>query len=234
MSADPRSSATLRVVALEATPLVREGLRLVIQQAGGLVWLGATGSPHAVRGGLPRLRPDVAILDSALDPRAGLIRDLADADPTLTVVALLNDPQRTADYMRTARVAGAHGLVRRGTAPANLVAAIVRARSTRWFVDPSLIPANGLPARPRPSGGPNDLLSVRQRQVLDMIAGGMSSPDIAAKLVVSQETVRTHTKQLLRRLGATGRAHAVARAYQLGLLAPAGQHALAPEEFDVP
>jgi DNA-binding NarL/FixJ family response regulator len=211
-------TATLRVLAVEATPLVREGLRKVIEQAAGLRWLGATGSPHAVRGGLPRLHPNVVVLDSALDPRGGLIHDLVTANAELTVVALLNDHHRTATYLRIAQSAGAHGLVRRSTAPETLVAAILRAHYTRWFVDPDLVPVPGTPPEHRPIDSTDTLLSARQRQVLDLIAAGLNSQGIAEKLVVSPETVRTHIKQLLRRLEARDRAHAVSRAYQLGVL----------------
>lgn len=219
----------LRVLAVEATPLVREGLRIAIGQATGLGWLGATASAQAVRASLPRLRPHVVLLDSTLDPRGEFIRDLVAADTALTVVALLGDRQPVVEYLRTAQQAGAHGLVARAATPANLAAAILRAHSTRWFVDPGL-------ARPAPRALPaptapverieqrveptvSVALSGRQRQILDMIADGMSSVTIAEKLVVSPETVRTHIKQLLRRLGAKDRAHAVARAYQLGVLA---------------
>lgn len=236
MTANPCPTGTLRVLAVEATPLVCEGLRSVIEHTAGMRWLGATASPRAVRAGLPQLHPDVVILDSALDPRGDVIRELVGADPALTVVALLDDQQRTAGYLHAARVAGAHGLLRRGTAPAGLVAAIIRAHNSRRFVDPGLVPVNGAtPApRPRPASGPQTVLSVRQRQILDMIAAGMSSPAIAEKLVVSPETVRTHIKQLLRRLDARDRAHAVARAYQLGVLPAPGWQSGNGRRADLP
>ena len=215
--------ATLRVLAAEATPLVREGLRIAIGQATGLGWLGATASAHGVRDSLPRLRPDVLLLDSTLDPHGGLIRTLVEANPRLTVVAMLGDRQPADQYLRTARLAGAHGLVARAATPAGLAAAILRAHSTRWFVDPDLDRPAQRPAPVKPVPALEHPLSGRQLQILTMIADGMSSVTIAERLVVSPETVRTHIKQLLRRLEAKDRAHAVARAYQLGVLdAPTG------------
>jgi DNA-binding NarL/FixJ family response regulator len=61
-------------------------------------------------------------------------------------------------------------------------------------------------------------LSPRQREVLELLAAGMTSAAIAERLVVSVETVRTHVKGLLRRLGAKDRTHAISLAYQRGLL----------------
>lgn len=218
MSRGEGSLAPLRVLGAVATPLVREGLRIAIGQASGLVWLGATANVHAVRGSLGQLRPQVVLLDNALDPRGELIRSLGAADPTVTVVALLDDRAVVDEYVRIAKAAGAHGVVAASATPARLAAAIRNAHHSRWFVDPELVKIR-IDVRPPVPVPAATALSERQRQVLDMIADGMSSVTIAERLMVSPETVRSHIKLLLRRLGAKDRAHAVSRAYQLGVLA---------------
>jgi DNA-binding NarL/FixJ family response regulator len=203
----------LRVVAIDETPLVRVGLRLVIEQQAGLHWLGATDSHTALRTGLPRLRPHVVLVDGAVDPDGCLVRDLIDGDSALTVVALLHDHQRSAASLRAIRLAGAHGLVRREAPPADLVRAIVAAHANRWFVDPGLAEPDNREREPV-----EPLLTPRQQQILGMIANGMTESAITEQLVVSQDTVRSHIKHLRRRLGARDRAHAIARAYCLGVL----------------
>lgn len=209
----------LRVVAVDATPLVRAGLRTVIEHAAGLHWLGAVEHPQTMLAALTKVRPHIVILDSAVDPLGTLIRDLIATAPAPTVVALFDEHHRSAAHLRTARVAGAHGMVRHDATPTRLVTAIRHAHATGRFVDPDLVPADE--PRQRPASAP--LLTSRQREVLDMIAEGMSEGAIAARLVVSQDTVRSHIKHLRQRLGAKDRAHAVARGYHLGVLpAPVG------------
>ncbi|HWC82842.1 MAG TPA: response regulator transcription factor [Pseudonocardiaceae bacterium] len=220
----PAAPNSLPVLAVQATPLIRDGLRIAIGKTTGLTWTGCTADVHAVRASLPRLRPRVVLLDSALDPDGSLIRELTKADSTLTVVVLLDDRQSVAGYARIAKMAGARGVVAATATPANLVAAILSAHRSPWFVDPDLVRVPKF-ERPFVSSTPGTVaLSERQRQILGMIMDGMGSAAIAERLVVSPETVRSHVRLLLRRLGARDRAHAVARAYQLGVVTPVLSH----------
>jgi DNA-binding NarL/FixJ family response regulator len=204
----------LRVLAVDATPLVREGLRTVIQQTVRLGWVGGTDQPDVIRHELASMRPHVVLVDSAVDPHGALIRDLVAADPTLTVVSLFRDYDRNPASLRVAQLAGAHGLLSRDSEPACLVRALLDTHRTRRFVDPHLVHVFGS----RKSDRARQLLTARQRQVLAMVARGMSEADIAEQLCISQATVNSHVKKLRRRLGARDRAHAVALAYRLGIL----------------
>lgn len=202
----------LRVLAVDATPLVRHGLRTVIQQTPGLTWLGAVDRPQAIHAASRTTRPDVVIVGSTVDPDSELIQDFAGP---VTVVALLDEHHRTAEHLRAARIAGAHALVSHDVTPHGLVAAIQQANTFGRYVDPDLTPVTT--PRPRTSTA-DDLLTKRQREVLELIAHGMNEGAIATRLVVSPDTVRSHIKSLRRRLGARDRAHAVARGYHLGVL----------------
>ncbi|AHH98797.1 response regulator transcription factor [Kutzneria viridogrisea] len=213
MKTHVRFTGILRVLAIDATPLVRVGLRIVIEQAAGLEWLGATDNPNELRRGLSTLLPHIVIVDGAVDPYGHLVRDLVGENPRLTVVALLHDHQRTDVWLRTVRDAGAHGVVRRDAAPSSLVTAVVSAYTTRRFIDPGLRVAGH-----RGPDNADTLLTPRQHEILRMIASGIREATIAEKLFVSPATVRTHIKQLRGRLGARDRAHAIARAFSLGLL----------------
>jgi len=205
----------VRVLAVDATPLVRHGLRTVIQHATGLQWLGAVDRPEAIQAALRTARPHVVIVGSTVDLVDGLVRDLAAAEPVPTVIALLDEHHRSPDHVRAARIAGAHGVVRHDVTPQGLVAAIQQAHTIGRYVDPGLTMI--APSRPRPAGA-DELLTKRQREVLELIAHGMNEGAIATRLVVSPDTVRSHIKHLRRRLGARDRAHAVARGYHLGVL----------------
>jgi len=202
----------LRVLAIDATPLVRHGLRTVIQQTPGLAWLGAVDQPQAIPPALRTIRPDVVIVGSTVAPDSELIHEFLGA---ATVVTLLDEHHRTTEHLRAARIAGAHALVRHDVTPNGLVTAIQQATTFGRYVDPGLTPVNT--SRPRTSTG-DDLLTKRQLEVLELIAHGMNEGAIATRLVVSPDTVRSHIKSLRRRLGARDRAHAVARGYHLGVL----------------
>lgn len=208
----PGHESVLRVLAVDATPLVRHGLRTVIQQTPGLAWLGALDRPQAIHAASRAVRPDVVIFGSTVAPDSQLIHEFAGP---ATVVALLDEHHRTADHLRAARIAGANALVRHDVTPHGLVAAIQQASTFGRYVDPGLTPVTA--PRPRASAA-DDLLTKRQRQVLELIAHGMNEGAIATRLVVSPDTVRSHIKSLRRRLGARDRAHAVARGYHLGVL----------------
>lgn len=206
----------VRVLAVDATPLVRHGLRTVIQHATGLHWLGALDRPEAIEAALRTARPHVVIVGSTVDLVDGLVRDLAAPDPAPTVITLLDEQHRTADHVRAVRIAGAHGVLRHDVTPQGLVAAIQQAHTIGRYIDPGLIMVG--PPRPRAAAGTDELLTKRQREVLELIAHGMNEGAIATRLVVSPDTVRSHIKHLRRRLGARDRAHAVARGYHLGVL----------------
>jgi DNA-binding NarL/FixJ family response regulator len=197
----------LGVVVVEGNPLVREGLRDVLRRA-GLRWVGATSTPQVPQD----VRVDVVLVDSVLDPNAALIRTLVQGRSTPTVLALVDDVRPMADFPRVAKAAGAHGLVSLRAEPVALVTAILRAHHARRSS------ARTPPPAPREAARPPAALSPRQLQVLTLIADGLTAPDIAESLAVGTETVRTHIKGLLQKLGAKDRTHAVSIAYRTGVL----------------
>ncbi|MEV8442429.1 response regulator transcription factor [Actinosynnema sp. NPDC051121] len=207
----------LGVVAVEGNPLVREGLRDVLRRA-GLRWIGATSTPRVPHD----VRVDVVLVDSALDPNAALIRTLVRGRSTPTVLALVDDVRPTSDFPRVAEAAGAHGLVSLRAEPVALVTAILRAHHARR--SSARTPAPATPDATRPPAA----LSPRQLQVLTLIADGLTAPDIAGALAVGTETVRTHIKGLLQKLGAKDRTHAVSIAYRTGVLPPPPRAAARP------
>jgi DNA-binding NarL/FixJ family response regulator len=150
---------------------------------------------------------DVAIVDmrppldsaSASLWGAATIRELVKAQPGLGIVAHGDRPER--HLVNEAIAAGATAFVAKSSAPDELSRAVEAAADSQTFIDPA---AGGR----RPRAGQR--LTRRQREILQMFADGNSTTQVARKLGLSAETVKTHTKQLLARLRARDRAHAVA------------------------
>jgi DNA-binding NarL/FixJ family response regulator len=206
----------LRVLVVDALPLAGFGLRALVDSTAGLSWCGAVNNIETALSVAARLRPHVVLVDSCLDPGAAGARSLLATERVSTVIGLVhNDNPHAAQYVRAARASGVAGLVARSSAPGVIVAAVRTAHSGRPFLDPELA---GLQSALTVETEHRMPLSDRQRQILHLIAQGRRNGDIAESLFVSVETVRTHVKEILRRLGAHDRAHAVARGYEAGLL----------------
>ncbi|GLZ33184.1 helix-turn-helix transcriptional regulator [Lentzea sp. NBRC 105346] len=194
------------VALVDPVPLYREGLSALIRRTAGLRWLGSTGHPHTAVRLHERLRPDVLLIDSVLDPAGHLARLLIDGDPHLQVISLVRDAHAGTDYVRTVLEAGARGVVPRSAEPDRIVRVILETCRSNGYVDPNLRP------RSRPA------LSRREYEVLTLIADGLENQSIADAMHVSVETVRSHVKGILRKMRARDRTHAVSLGYRTGLL----------------
>lgn len=142
--------------------------------------------------------------DGELDgPEA--VRALRRAEPSLGIVAWGSHPQR--HFAQLALQAGATSYISDMSSPADLRKAVRLAADQEQFLDPAL-----------PPKGSRGLLTQRQRQILELLADGRSTNFAAEVLGLSEETVKTHTKNMLGRLGARNRAHAVAIGMRHGLI----------------
>lgn len=150
------------------------------------------------------LRRDGAAPDSTLAGNEA-IRALRRAAPGLGIVAHGERPERYA--ATTALQAGASAYVARTAAAAEMVRAVWAALEQERFVDPAV-----------PPSGSRGKLTRRQRQILQLLADGESTTVAARELDLSEETVKTHTKNALARLGARNRTHAVAIALRESLI----------------
>ena len=205
------------VLAIDPVPLFREGLAALSERTPGIRLLGMTGNMHNAVALCERLRPDVVMIDSVLDPRCHLGQLLASGDEGVGVLAVVREPLRHQRYLATALGAGVHGIVLRSAEPAQLVDAIRRTHLERRYLDPEMAAlASGLGVRHTMTA--RQPLSRREYQVLQLISDGMENQAIAKALFVSVETIRTHVKSILRKLHARDRAHAVAVAFRLGVL----------------
>ncbi len=202
-----------RCLIVDDQPLVRLGVRRLL--ADRFAVDEASDGEGALRMVTDVEDFDVAIVDTGrpLDANTGIsgtrtIRALLDARPGLGIVAHGDRAERhvAAEAMK----AGARAYVSKSSSPTELSRAVdVAASEADTFVDPAL---------PAGTGRVLPLLTRRQRQILQLFADGNSTDRAAMALGLSPETVRTHTKAVLARLGARDRAHAVAIAFRGSLI----------------
>ena len=110
------------VALIDGVPLVREGLSALVHRTPGLRWVGAAENPSVGVRLCERLRPDVVVMDAALDPR-GQLSHLLSGTRGLSVVLMVEDPHLTTQYIANAVAGGVRGVIRRSAQPPQLVQA---------------------------------------------------------------------------------------------------------------
>ena len=223
MSAAP---AAIRVAIVDDQELVRAGFRVLLDNEPGLVVVGeAADGDAALR--LAHAHPvDVVLMDIRMPGVDGIeatrrLRGL-DAPPEVLILTTFD----TDDNVFDALEAGAAGFLVKDTPPVQLLEAIrsavaggtvISPATTRRMVD-HLLSARPVPER----AGPDALAGVtpREHEVLELVAIGCSNREIAARLVISEPTAKTHVSRLLTKLGVTSRVQAAALAHRLGVVPP--------------
>jgi DNA-binding NarL/FixJ family response regulator len=194
---------------IEAHPIARLGVKHLLENQFVLEELADGRGAVELLTSLGRF--DVAIVEmrgpGADGAPAGTttIRSLLQAQPGLGVVA--RSGRAGQHSIREALDCGAAAFVRKDSAPTTLLDAVAAAGEQRSFIDPAIR-----------AGRERVAVTRRQREVLQLFADGLSTPEIAARLGLSEETIRTHAKATLARLGARDRTHAVAIALRDSLI----------------
>ena len=216
---------TLRVAVCDDQTLVRAGFRVLIETTPGLTVVGEAGTGTAAVELIRRERPDVALMDIQMPEMDGIEatrRLLGGPEPVPVRVLILTtfDLDR---YVFAALRAGASGFLLKDTPPNDLLAAIrviadgealLSPRVTRRLVaEFAKRPAVAVEAAHRLDG-----VTEREREVLVLIARGLSNTEIAAELYLSIATAKSHVGRLLTKLGARDRAQLVIAAYEAGLM----------------
>jgi DNA-binding NarL/FixJ family response regulator len=197
----------LQIVLVDDHLALRKGIELLLRAEG----IRVTGSTATVEGGRDMVlarEPDVAVVDVGLDGGSGidLARQVLARRPD-TGILLYTGGMLDQTTLREALGCGARGVALKAGAPAELIEAIRTVAGGGQYVDPRL--AALLDARER---GALCLLTRREREILDFLAGGLSGEEVAVRLVLSPQTVQTHVRNLMRKLGARTRVHALALA----------------------
>jgi DNA-binding NarL/FixJ family response regulator len=216
---------SIGVLVADDQELVRAGLRTILDAQDGIEVVGeAYDGRRAVAEAL-RLRPAVVVMDVRMPHVDGLEatrRILAEADPAPRVLVLTTFDLD--EYVFEALRAGASGFLLKGAPTQQLVEAVRAVAAGDAMIAPSVTRrlidqfARRRPAAEPPAGLAE--LTARERDVLDLVARGLSNTEIAAALVVSPATVKTHVARILDKLGVRDRIQAVIALYESGVIEP--------------
>lgn len=206
---------SLRLAIVEDHQALREGLELLLGQHGCDV-VGSAGSVGEGRALIEGAAPDVALVDIRLGEESGLelTRALLDADPERRVV--LYTGSSDTELLMAGLDSGARGYALKDGPPSELVEALAAVADGGTYVDPRLRPA--LLSQQATQKLPS--LSPRERQIMDLLAQGLTGEQVAEQLVLSSETVKTHIRNAMNKLEASTRVHAVAIALREGYISP--------------
>ncbi len=215
----------IRVLLVDDQDLVRAGFRVILESEPGIVVVGEARDGEQAVASAAELRPDVVCMDVQMPGVDGLTATrqiMATEEPPAVLVLTTFDRD---DYLFDALEAGASGFVLKNASPEQLVEAVqVVARGdallspdvTRRVIERSARPRSVTPSTAA------DELTEREREVLGLVARGMSNAEIARELFLGEATVKSHVSKVLLKLGLRDRIQAFVFAYEHGLVVPGG------------
>jgi len=220
---------SIRVLLVDDQPLLRQGYRMVLSAQDDLEVVGEAAEGAAAVRAAHALRPDVVLMDVRMPGMDGIeaTRQIVQQTPEVRVIILTTFD--VDQYAFSALRAGASGFLLKNVPPDDLLSgiravatgdAVVAPSMTRRLLDAfaSYLPDELDSAEPRESG--LDVLTERERQVLVLVATGLNNREIAAELVLSEATVKTHIGRILTKLDLRDRVQAVILGYHTGLAPP--------------
>jgi len=214
---------SIRVLICDDQALVRGGFRAILDARPEIEVVGEAENGAQAVGLAQRRDPDVILMDirmPVLDGIEATRKLVADGSPARIIVLTTFDLD---EYVHAAIRAGASGFLLKDVTPANLVEAITIVAQGDALLAPSVTRrllerfAATLPVGDQSSDALAEL-TAREVEVLRLLAGGLSNAEIAAELIVSEATVKTHISSMLRKLGLRDRVQAVIVAYETGLV----------------
>ena len=212
------------VLIADGQALVRAGFRVLLEAADPITVVGEAASGEEAVALADRLRPDVVLVDARL-PGLDSVEATARMFSQTGVAVMLLTASACDERILAALRAGASGLLLKDTEPTELVRAVEVLARGETLLSPRLARRliGELTARPEPSHPSLDLLdelTAREREVLTLVAHGLTNEEIADRLVVSPATAKTHVSRAMVKLHAHDRAKLVVFAYETGLVVP--------------
>lgn len=218
---------TVRVLLADDEQLVRAGFRLILESEADLEVIGEAGNGAEAVELTQELDPDVVLMDIQMPEMNGLeaTRQIAALGRNETSRVLILTTFEVDEYVYEALRAGASGFLLKRTPAADLVAGIRVVAGGDALLAPSVTRRLIDQFAERPVAGRTDArvldrVTEREREVLALVARGLSNAEIAGLLVLSEGTVKTHVKHILGKLDLRDRTQAVIFAYDTGLVEP--------------
>jgi DNA-binding NarL/FixJ family response regulator len=219
---------TIRLLLADDHPLVRSGLRSLLEGEPDLEVVGEASDGAEAVAKAQNLRPDVVLMDLRMPGMDGIeaTRRLAGpgtADPLKVLMVTMFDLDE--DVVEAVR-AGARGYLLKGSSAERLIEAVHAVAAGGAVLAPSVArqlldhAVRSLPPMRSKGADPIEVLSEREREVLTLLATGLSNAEIAQRLVLGEATVKSHVSHLLTKLGLRDRLQAVVFAYRNGIVTP--------------
>jgi DNA-binding NarL/FixJ family response regulator len=190
----------IRVLLADDHKLVRAGFRAMLMSLGGIEIVGETGDGREALELIRKHQPDVALLDITMPSLTGIevaTRVAAEADHVRVIILSMHTSE---DYIARAVRAGVSGYLLKNADPVELELALRAAMNREMYLSPS-VSKQLVEDYSRRLGPGQEPLTARQREILQLVAEGKSTKEIAVALDVSIKTVETHRKELMDRLG---------------------------------
>lgn len=221
----------IRVVVVDDQPLVRAGIVMLVNAEDDIAVIAEAADGKEGLAQIRAQRPDVVLMDVRMPGTDGVAATRSVVDEGLTaqngqpVGVIILTTYHIDEAVYAALRAGASGFLLKDAAPAEIVNAIRSVVAGEAWLDPAVARRliDEFAARPEPhTPTPAEMaqLTPREREVLSLMARGLSNADVAVELFISEATVKTHLARVMMKLGVREKAQAVAAAYQTGLVQP--------------
>lgn len=214
-----RPTAKIRIFIADDHPIVRQGLRRIVEADAGMVIAGEAGDAATLLGALQSTATDLVLLDVSMPggPFLETLKELRTRHPTIRVLALSVHPED--QWALRALRAGASGYLTKDHSPDQLLEAIRRVYRGGKYVSPTLAEQLATQLDGGGQRAPHELLSDREFEVMRRLGSGLTVTQIASDLALSAKTVSTYRARILEKMAVETNADLVRYAARYGLIA---------------
>ena len=214
------STPSIRTLLVDDHPVVRYGVKHILDAEDGIEVVGELDGMRGIEDALSRLKPDVILLDLELGEIDGVeaLRQVHEIAPDLKVIVYTSHDEE--DYIIQAAELGVDGYLLKGSPKEEIVAAVRSVNEGGSAIESKVAAKlmSHMNKRSARAKQPVIEFSKREKQVLELLAGGKTNRDIGAALFISESTVKFHVHAILSKLDASNRTEAVSMAVQQGVI----------------